>query len=170
VHASRNPLLIRVLAEAGLMREEGISRIFEEMEASFLHAPEFREDAGQFLVVLRNAPIFTGPSAEWQTLVDRLPLRVEQRRVLLAHPEGFANEDYRRLNSVDRDEAYRQIQEMVSLGVITPAEAGGRGALYRIAPDLREARAFLENRLPSLRDFFTRHAYLKNADYRVSSA
>lgn len=168
VHASRNPLLVRVMAEAGLMREEGegIPRIFDEMEGSFLHAPELRVDAGEFLITLRNEPIFTGPSAAWQGLVDRLPIRLEQKRVLLAHPEGFVNEDYRQINSVDRDEAYRQIQEMVSRGIITPAEAGGRGAVYRVAPNLREARGVLEGRLSALRDFLSSHPYLRNADYR----
>lgn len=169
VHASRNPLLVRALAEAGLMREEGegIPRIFDEMEASFLHAPDLRVETGSFVIALRNEPIFTGPSAAWQALVDRLPLRREQKRVLLAHPEGFANEDYRRLNSVDRDDAYRQIQEMVALGVVAPAEAPGRGAVYRVAPNLRDARVFLEGRLPALREFFARRPYLQNADYRV---
>jgi ATP-dependent DNA helicase RecG len=169
IHASRNPLLVRVLAEAGLMREEGegIPRIFDEMEASFLHAPELHVETGAFVITLRNEPIFTGPSAAWQTLVERLPLRQEQKRVLLAHPEGFANEDYRRLNSVDRDEAYRQIQEMVGLGIVTPAEAPGRGAVYRVAPNLRDARVFLEDRTPRLRTFFTRRPSLQNSDYRA---
>lgn len=168
VHASRNPLLVRMLAEVGLMREEGegIPRIFDEMEASLLHAPDLRVEAGEFLVALRNEPIFSGPSPAWQALVDRLALRPEHKRALLAHPEGFTNEDYRRLNSVDRDEAYRQIQEMVGRGVVTAAEAAGRGAVYRVVPDLYRARAFLEARLPRLRDHFLSHAHLKNADYR----
>ncbi len=52
--------------EAGLMREEGegIPRMFEEMEASFLRVPEFRVEAGEvylkktaegFLVIPRAA-------------------------------------------------------------------------------------------------------------------
>ncbi len=168
VHASRNPLLVRVLADAGLMREEGegIPRIFDEMESSFLHPPDLQVEAGEFQITLRNEPIFSGPSPAWQALVGRLPLRPEHKRVLLAHPEGFANEDYRRLNSVDRDEAYRQIQELVGLGVVAPAEAPGRGAVYRVAPNLRQARIFLEERLPALRDFFARRPHLQNADYR----
>lgn len=168
VHASRNPLLVRVLVDAGLMREEGegIPRMFEEMERSYLRVPEFLSSEGEFTVILRNEPIFTGPSLEWQGIVQGLPLSTAQKRALLAHPEGFTNEDYRRLNSVDRDEAYREIQEMVSLGVVLPAEAPGRGAIYRVAPDLHEARAFLQTRLPRLWQFFTRRPFLKNADYR----
>ena len=168
VHASRNPLLVRVLVEAGLMREEGegVPRMFDEMERSFLRAPEFQGGPSELTVVLRNEPIFTGPSSEWQSIVQELPLSVAQKRILLGHPEGFANADYQRLNSVDRDEAYREIQEMIALGVIMPAEAPGRGAVYHVATDLHEARAFLQLRVPKLREFFLREAHLKNADYR----
>jgi len=168
VHASRNPLVVRVLVEAGLMREEGegVPRMFEEMEDSLLRAPEFQVESGEFLVTLRNEPIFTSPSLEWQNLVESLSLSVAQKRILIAHPEGFANADYQKLNSVDRDQAYREIQELVSLGIVLPAEAPGRGAVYHLAPDLLEARAFLQTRLSRLRQFFAGRPYLKNADYR----
>ena len=167
-HASRNPLLVRVLAEAGLMRDEGegIPRMHEEMEASFLQPPDFDVGDGEFRVTLRNEPVFEGPSREWQRLVDRLGLPVRQRRALLAHPGGLTNEDYRGLNRVDRDQAYREIQELVTRGVLAPAEAPGRAAVYRVAPDLHEALAFLQQRLPRLRDHFRRRPRLKNADYR----
>jgi len=168
VHASRNPLIVRVLVEAGLMREEGegIPRTFDEMQRSFLRDPEFRVAASEFAVTLRNEPIFTGPSVEWQRIVQELPLSAAQKRILLARPEGFSSGDYQTINRVDRDQAYREIQEMVGLGVIAPAQARGRGAVYQVAPDLREARAFLQARVPRLRDHFRRRPYLKNADYR----
>lgn len=168
VHASRNPLLVRVLVEAGLMREEGegIPRMFEEMESSFLHQPGFLVEAGTFTVTLRNEPVFTGPATEWQRIVQELPLSVAQKRCLLAHPDGFTSGAYQRLNAVDRDEAYRQIQEMVRSGVLLPPEGRGRAAVYRVAPHLDETRVFLQSRAPALRDFFHRNSELKNADYR----
>lgn len=168
VHASRNPLIVRMLAEAGLMREEGegVPRMFDEMAESFLRPPDFDVADEVFSVTLRNEPIFSGPSPEWKTLVDELSLRVEQKRVLLAHPEGFTNGDYQSLNQVDRDEAYRQIQELIARGVVRAAEKPGRGAVYRIAEDLLEKREFLQKRLPALRRFFASHDRLKNADYR----
>src|SRR5439155_3014525 len=130
------------LVECGIMREEGegIPRMFEEMAESFLRSPGLDLESGTFRVTLRNEPIFVGPSAEWQVLVQGLPLTTSQRRVLLGKPEGFTNEDYRRLNAVDRDQAYREIQEMVTMGVLSPPAAAGRGAVYRISPDLHEAR------------------------------
>lgn len=112
VHASRNPLLVRVLAAVGIMRDEGegIPRIFEEMEESFLAEPAIDVEEGSFVVRLFNEPIFIGPSPAWNKLVGDLPISPAQKRVLLAHPGGFTNEDYRRLNRVDRDEAYRRLE------------------------------------------------------------
>jgi ATP-dependent DNA helicase RecG len=169
LHASRNPLLVRVLADAGIMRDEGegIPRIFEEMQESFLRDPELNIEDEIFSVRLFNEPVFVGPSAAWKKLVADLPISAAQRRVLLAHPEGFTNEDYRKLNNVDRDEAYRQIREIVLSGVLQEAQAPGRGAIYRVAPGLRQARVFLEARLPGLRTHFSAKGRLTNADYRA---
>jgi len=170
VHASRNPLLVRVLADVGIMREEGegIPRMFDEMESSYLALPDFEMDAREFTVILRNEPIFSGTSHEWRDVVRALPLSLSQRRVLLAHPEGFTNADYQGLGGVDRDQAYREIQEMVTQGVILPAESHGRGAMYRLAPHLHETQAFLRARLPQLRELLSAGRSLQNADYRVS--
>ena len=63
-------------------------------------------------------------------------------------------------------EAYRQIRELVRAGILQEAEAPGRGAVYRVAPDLHQARAFLEGRLPGLRAHLRGQSRLKNADYR----
>ena len=109
--------------------------MFAEMSESFLRHPEFEVRDSSFRVTLRNTPVFEGPSVEWKQMVERLPLTTAQRRVLLAHPEGFTNEEYRELNKVDRDQAYREIQEMVTMGVLTP-EGHGRGAAYHLSPEL----------------------------------
>ena len=145
---------------------EGISRIFEEREESFLREPEIGVEDGVFFVPLFNEPSFVGPTPAWKKLVGDLPVSAPQRRVLLAHPEGFTNEDYRRLNGYDRDEAYRQIRELVQARILQEAEAPGRSAAYRVAPGLRQTRVFLEGRVPRLREHFRRQARLKNADYR----
>jgi len=168
VHSSRNPLLVRVLVDVGVMREEGegIPRIFDEMEASFLHAPAFAVDASTFVLTLRNQPVFEGPSSEWQAIVDRLALAPAARRILLAHPESFTNEDYRQINEVDRDRAYREIQGLVDAGFVVPPDRTGPRAVYRVSPDLYTARGWLEARGPALRRIFARPPFLKNADYR----
>lgn len=169
VHASRNPLIARVLVELGLMREEGegIPRMFDEMQRSFLRPPEFDvTDDGRFAVVLRNTPIFEAADETWRHMVERLTPNLAHRRVLLAHPEGFTNEQYREMNDVDRDEAYRQINEMVAAGIVLSADRTGRGARYRLSPDLLETRSWLQQRLPAVRRHLEEHGSLTNADYR----
>lgn len=48
-------------------------------------------------------------------IIDRYRRGINQKRVLLANPDGFSNEMYRKLTGVDRDQAYREIQELVTL-------------------------------------------------------
>ena len=168
IHVSRNPLVVRVLVEAGIMREEGegIPRMFEEMEESFLELPGLSEESGLFRVTLRNTPILEAGNPEWQSLVDRLPISIAQKRVLVANPGGFTSRDYQSLNRVDRDQAYREIQELVAKEVVISSGKAGRGARYRISPEISRSRAWLEERVPTLREFFAEHAKLTNASYR----
>ena len=174
VHASRNPLMARVLVDAGIMREEGegIPRIHEEMEESFLKPPEFDLAGGAFTLVLRNTPIFEGPSDVWLALVADLPVSPNQKRALLAHPEGFTNKDYQALTGLDRDQAYREIAEMVDAGIVRSAGRLGRGAKYRVSPNLRDGEWWLERRLPKLRVAFSNLRQIAsprkitNSDYR----
>jgi ATP-dependent DNA helicase RecG len=169
-HASRNPLCVRVLVETGIMREEGegIPRIFDETEAVLLKPPHFEEKSGTFRVTLFNSPIFEGAGPEWQQLIDDLALKPSQKRILLLRPDGFTNSDYRDLNQgMDRDLAYSEIQEMVSAGILKPPGRAGRGARYLLAPGMLQARRWLEQRIPKLRRFFEKKAFLKNADYRA---
>jgi len=168
LHASRNPLLVRVLAECKIMREEGegIPRMFDEMEESFLRPPQFAVRQGTFQVSLFNSPVFEGPSAAWKLILDQLSLSSSQRRVLIAYPDGFGTTEYRSLNGVDRDQAYREIQDLVNREFLLPAEGSGRGATYAPAPHLLERRRWLESRLPAIRSFLDTHPFLRNADYR----
>jgi len=55
---------------------------------------------------------------------------------------------------------------MVIQGVIQAAKAHGRGAVYKISPELRNKRDFLVSKIPVLRRYFSKHESLKNADYR----
>ena len=53
---SRNPLITRVLTELKWVRElnEGVPRIYSDMEGALLHEPEFSEGAATLKLVLRN--------------------------------------------------------------------------------------------------------------------
>lgn len=138
VHVSRNPRITRVLAELNLMRAqgEGIPRMFDEMEQSWLPLPRLEEGEHSFRVTLRNEPIFEMGDPAWVARVRSLPINQRQQRVLVAHPEGFfASGDYQSLNQVDRDTAYREQAHLVERGFLEPPARKGRGARYRVVSE-----------------------------------
>jgi ATP-dependent DNA helicase RecG len=167
VHYSRNPRITRVLAELSIMREqgEGIPRMFEEMEQSWLPMPELRAGPDAFTVILRNEPILQTPDAHWVDYVRSLPLSHRQRRALVAYPRGwFSNAEYQRLNEVDRDLSYRDLRELLRLGLIA-TEGRGRGTRYLVNIPPREAQ-----KAPTPSQVLTgrmqERGYIQNSDYR----
>jgi ATP-dependent DNA helicase RecG len=163
-HASRNPRIARVLTELGFMREqgEGIPRMIEEMEQHWLPPPEFAADPGEFRVVLRNTPVLEAGDPEWTRIVRDLPISIRQKRILVGAAEGaFTNGDYQQLNQVDRDVAYREIQELVKAKLVEPLPGGrGRGARYRVA------RPKPVSKTEALRSRMEEKGRVANADYR----
>ncbi len=126
-HATRNPLLVRVLADAGVMRDEGegVARIFEEMEQSFRRNPEMEMDGGVFSVRLFNEPVAGGVVAGGSLAESRLP-------VLRAHFERHSilkNADYQELFGVTRYTALRELQRLVDAGFLH-MKGERRGAHY----------------------------------------
>jgi len=170
-HASRNPRIARVLAEIGLMRDqgEGIPRMFEEMEVSFLPVPELDVVAGKFRVVLRNEPIFRGADPAWSRAVRALPLSVAQKRALVGlRGHDFANSDYGELNVVDRDTAYRDLHDLLDRGLLTTSGAGA-GTRYHVlesAIDAGGARSPLAQLIARMED----GGFVTNTDYREAFA
>lgn len=166
-HESRNPRIARVLAELGLMREqgEGIRRIFEEMERSLLQLPTLTAESSAFKVTLFNQPIFETAEPEWVDHVRALPIRDRQKRILVAFRKGvFSSGDYQEINRVDRDEAYREVNELVQLGYVTSSEKRGRGATYSVVDtDMQPAPMTPEESL-ALR--LRSEGSIQNADYR----
>ena len=168
VHCSRNPRITRVLAELALMREqgEGIPRMFEEMEQSWLPLPALIADDRGFTIVLRNEPILETPDPQWVRRVQSLPISHRQRRVMVAYPVGnFSNADYQGLNEVDRDTAYRELKELVDIGLLT-ATGRGRGARYTVRREAVEAgqEPLTPQRVLALQ--MEREGSIQNMDYR----
>ena len=167
-HASRNPRIVRALVELGMMREqgEGIPRMFEEMQVSFLPMPELESDRGWFSVTLRSTPIFQSADPRWSQAVRELPIEVSQKRALVAMSDReFANEDYRDLNRIDRDSAYRELQDLVERGLLETVGSGA-GTRYHVrreavTPSARPA-APIELLTRKLAD----RGYITNTDYR----
>lgn len=166
-HASRNPRIARVLAELGVMRDqgEGIPRMFEEMEVAFLPVPALDVISGRFCVVLRNEPIVASADPSWPQAVRALPISLTQKRALVGLVgREFANADYCALNGVDRDTAYRELQQLVDRGLLVMTGSGA-GARYRVvraaAPPARPATP-----LEALEVKMSELGYVTNIDYR----
>jgi ATP-dependent DNA helicase RecG len=168
VHASRNPLITRVLAETRLMREEGegIPRMFDEMSAALLRAPEFEFQDGTFTARLWNESILSSGSPEWHAIVNRMNISSRQRRALLAYPEGFTVDQFERVNETDRATSDQEIRGLVSEGVVEPID-GQEGSRYGIRESLRQSRTWLGTRASLLREHFTSHPALTNTNYRA---
>ncbi|MGH7772537.1 MAG: ATP-binding protein [Candidatus Binatia bacterium] len=135
VHFSRNPLLVRVLADLGYLREigEGIPRMFHEMEHHGLRAPEFSTEGFFFTVTLHNTPIYDEATLRWLNQFGRSTINFRQRRLLAyaySHGKSFSTADYQKVGEVDRDTAYREIRAMVKLGIVEPFKPKSR--TYRI--------------------------------------
>jgi ATP-dependent DNA helicase RecG len=137
VHFSRNPLIVRVLADLGYLREmgEGIPRMFQEMENHGLQPPEFSTEGFIFTVTLRNMPIYDETTLRWLNQFGSTSVR--QRRLLAyayAHGKSFSTTDYQRIGEVDRDTAYREIRLLVKQGIVSPLKPKSRS--YKIIEKL----------------------------------
>jgi ATP-dependent DNA helicase RecG len=135
IHFSRNPLLVRALADLGYLREigEGIPRIFQEMEHHGLRPPEFSSEGFLFTITLHNTPIYDEATLRWLNQFGAAALNFRQRRVLAyaySHGKSLSTTDYQRVGEVDRDTAYREIRAMVKVGIMAPLKPKSR--TYRI--------------------------------------
>ena len=168
-HATRNPMLVRVLADTEIMRDEGegIVRVFREMTDSFLGEPAFASDSGLFTITLFNKPVYETANPNWRRVVRELPIADDQERILIARPDGFTHEDYRRLNGVSETEARDRTSDLLDKGIVVHAETDLRKPpRFRLEPALEAVRRVLLGRIPGLRQYFRHRPSLQNADYR----
>lgn len=168
-HVTRNPRLVRVLADAEVMRDEGegIVRVFREMADSFLREPEMTSESGLFTITLFNEPDWLAHGPGWLHIVNWYGVTDDQKRMLLLRPHGFTRSDYERLNTVTPEEAARRIADLVARGLLIGLSPEQDPApTFAIPPNQDEARLFLNDRILKLREHFRRKSWLKNADYR----
>jgi len=135
VHFSRNPMLVRVLADMGYLREmgEGVPRMFQDMEHYGLRPPEFSSDGFFFTVTLRNTPVYDEATLKWLGQFRRFQVSYRQQRLLVyaySHGKALSTMDYQRIGEVDRDTAYREIRSLVRLGILAPLKPKSR--TYRV--------------------------------------
>ena len=130
----RNPLMTRVLVDAGAMRGtgEGIPRMFQEMDRQGLNPPEWREERNFCCLVFRNTPVQDETTLAWLQQLSSAPLTPRQKRILAyARLRGgvFSSADYQKFG-VDRDGAYVEIQALVRQGLVEPLKKHGK--VYRV--------------------------------------
>lgn len=139
LHFSRNPLIVRVLADLGYLREmgEGVPRMFQEMEGYGLHPPELSLEGFIFTVTLRNSPVYDEATLRWLNQFGTAQINLRQRRLLAyayCHGKTFSTAEYERIAEVDRDTAYREIRLMIKGGIVAPLKPKSR--TYRIVEKL----------------------------------
>ena len=167
--AMRNPILAHVLADVGIMQGggTGFKRVFREMSQSSLKSPDVVHQHGMLHVTLRNEPQYAMAGPGWKNVVRSLPVSPDQKRILLARPDGFTHDDYRRLNAVVEGEAKQGVHDLVRKGITTCAFTDDdQMPVYYLTPDLDDTRFFLEDRVPRLREYFQRDPKLRPASYR----
>ena len=135
-HLSRNPRIVRVMAELRYVRDlgEGIDRMFREMEAAGLPPPEYEEVPGALRVTLRNGLSVTPTlsAAERRLPVSVLAqLNERQTRVLemVAQQGSMTNSQCQRLFSITYNTAHRDLRGLVELGLLR-MEGKGRATRY----------------------------------------
>lgn len=132
VHASRNPLIVRLFTDLGYMREtgEGIPRMFEEMERSGLHPPDISIEADSiFSISLRNQPVYSEKELEWLDRYRDVKLKPEQKRALLfghSHGDSLTSRQYQSLCGVDIYQASKDLKDLVKKGTLALPKKGGR--------------------------------------------
>jgi ATP-dependent DNA helicase RecG len=131
---SRNPLMTRVLVDAGYMKAtgEGIPRIFQEMERQGLNPPEWKEEGNFCCLVFRNTPVPDEATLTWLQQFSRSSLNPRQKRILAyarLHGGIFSSAEYQKFG-VDRDGAYAEIQALVRQDVVEPLKKHGK--VYRV--------------------------------------
>lgn len=157
MHFSRNPLLVRVLTDLSMMRDqgEGIPRMFDEMEKAGYYPPGFELIGSAILqVTLRNQPVYDDVTLEWLKVFSSVDLSGDQKRMLAwahAHGDQFVSRDFQNLVGLNIYQASNSIKEMIRKGVVRSAEKGSR--LYKISVPLQPVAgmpAELRNLLPIL--------------------
>lgn len=141
LHVSRNPLIVRALADLGYMRElgEGIPRMFAEMEREGFYPPRIEDIGGAlFQVSLRNEPIYDPSTLEWLQEFNGLNLSGDQKRLLAyahAQEDRFTSRDYQKLAGLDLYGASNSIKELIRRGIVRPISRGSR--IYEVLEPLK---------------------------------
>ncbi len=169
VHLSRNPLMVRVLAELGYMRElgEGIPRMFKEMENEGFYPPRFKDIGGvSFQVTLRNQPVYDEATCEWLKGFKNLGLSGDQKRILAfarAHGNRFTSRSYQKLVDLDIYGASSSIKDLIRKGV---ARSTGKGSRVYVILEPQARAGRVPDKLAQVIRAVGRRGFVTNAVVR----
>jgi len=123
----RNPKIAQVFYYAGLIERWGTGtfKIVRLCLESCLPEPEFKEEAGGFVVLLRK-DIYT------EDYLRKLGLNERQiKAVLYVKERGrIGNKEYQELFGVSKPTASRELDDLVRKGILERIGATGRGTYY----------------------------------------
>lgn len=171
IHASRNPRIVRVLADFGYMREqgEGIPRIFEAMERDGLFPPEIRLEAGAvFTVTLRNTVAYRPETVSWLVQLGAMNLSDSQKRILAwakEHGDAFTSRDFQKLVGADIYSASLEIKELVRKGIVKLPRKRGRVYELQAAVTIDDSAA-TPPEYEALEPILKEKGLIKNEDIR----
>ncbi|QDA32234.1 transcriptional regulator [Thermococcus indicus] len=123
----RNPTIAQVFYYAGLIERWGTGtfKMVRLCLENGLPEPEFKEEAGGFLVLLRK-DIYTEDYLRKLGLNDR-----QIRAVLYVKEKGrIGNKEYQELFGVSKPTASRELDSLVKKGILARIGATGRGTHY----------------------------------------
>lgn len=170
IHASRNPRIVRTLADYGFMREqgEGIPRMFEVMEHEGLYPPNFRMNAETvFSVTFRNTPVYSRDTLRWLAQFESMGLSGNQTRLLAfakEHNNRFVSRDYQKLVGIELYAASKDIKELIRKRLVRLPKTGGRLYELVLAPETLHREKPME--LLALEPILREKGYVKNEDIR----
>ncbi|AEC51943.1 hypothetical protein PNA2_1027 [Pyrococcus sp. NA2] len=125
----RNPKIAQVFYYAGLIERWGTGtfKIVRLCLENGLPEPEFREEAGGFVVLLRK-DIYTEDYLRKLGLNDR-----QIRAVLYVKKKGrISNKEYQGLFGVSKPTASRELDSLVKKGILKRVGVTGRGTYYML--------------------------------------
>jgi ATP-dependent DNA helicase RecG len=126
---SRNPRIARVLTEFGWVRElnEGVKRIYADMEKFFLDDPEYSEPGSSVRLVLRNNIVMRNLRKKdwtvesigddtWATLGD------VEHKILVFMSEKKAVTRQELQNHLNRSGAFvtKRLSNLIDMGIVKP--------------------------------------------------
>jgi len=135
--ATRNPVLMRLLREAGFVEERGIGidRMIAAMARADMEPPAFDHVGESFQVTMKNHSLLSAESLEWLRGFAGYELNDRQRKalVVMRHGQEVTNAAYRALNFVDRSLATHELTALRDLGLAE--QVGERRAARYVLPE-----------------------------------